>query len=259
MVEVGQGRVVLVTGGSGNLGASIARACAGSGFSVAIHYRSNRQAADAVVESIVRADGRAAAFGADLGAGAQATGSDTGQSLVDEVVRVFGRIDAVVNNGADQTPIAFDELTNEDWLRTLEANFMAATRVTRAALDVMAPGGSVVNVSSVEASSAFPHHAHYAASKAALESFTRSLALELGPRQLRANCVAPGLIAREGLERDWPQGLAWWSESAPNARPVSADEVAAVVSFLLGPRSSGINGAVIPVDGGWSASARTSF
>jgi len=126
-------------------------------------------------------------------------------------------------------------------------------------LAVMAPGGSIVTISSVEASAAFANHAHYAASKAALESFTRSLAREIGPRGMRANCVAPGLIAREGLEQDWPQGWSWWSEVAPSGRPVSQEEVAGVVSFLLGSQASGINGAVIPVDGGWSASARTTF
>ena len=140
-----------------------------------------------------------------------------------------------------------------------EANFLAATRISRAALAAMAPGGSIVTISSVEASAAFANHAHYAASKAALESFTRSLAREIGPRGMRANCVAPGLIAREGLEQDWPQGWSWWSEVAPSGHPVSQDEVAGVVSFLLSSQASGINGAVIPVDGGWSASARTTF
>ena len=76
---------------------------------------------------------------------------------------------------------------------------------------------------------------------------------------MRANCVAPGLIAREGLEQDWPEGWKWWTESAPNARPVSATEVAAVIAFLAGPQAGGVNGAVVPVDGGWSASARVSF
>lgn len=250
------GKVVLVTGGSGHLGAATALAFARMGWSVGVHYRKHPDAADAVVSTISSAGGQAAAFGADL-AGDDA--DHASRTLVAQLIKHFGRLDALVNISADQRTVAISDLTDQDWQQMFDANVYATTRTTRAALDVMAPGGCVVNVSSVEASSAFPNHAHYAASKAAIESFTRSLALELGPRGMRANCVAPGLIAREGLERDWPEGWNWWTESAPNARPVTADEVAAVIAFLAGPQAGGVNGAVVPVDGGWSASARASF
>ena len=251
-----QGRVVVVTGASGHLGRAIARMCAGRGYSVAVHYRSNEDAARDVVDSIEQSGGVAAAFPADLGA---ASDPDVATRLIDDVVKQWGRVDGLVHCSAMQSLQPFDELVDSDWQAMWEANFLAATRISRAALAVMAPGGSIVTISSVEASAAFANHAHYAASKAALESFTRSLAREIGPRGMRANCVAPGLIAREGLEQDWPQGWSWWSEVAPSGRPVSQEEVAGVVSFLLSSQASGINGAVIPVDGGWSASARTTF
>jgi len=253
---VSAGKVVLVTGGSGHLGAATALAFARSGWTVGVHYRQHAQAAGSVVEAISQAGGHAAAFGADLAG----DGADhASRELMSQLMEQFGRLDAVVNNSADQTTVPISELTDSDWQRMFDANLYATTRTTRAALEVLAPGGCVVNVSSVEASSAFPNHAHYAASKAAIESFTRSLAIELGPRGMRANCVAPGLIAREDLEQEWPEGWNWWTESAPNARPVSAAEVAAVIVFLAGAQAGGVNGAVVPVDGGWSASARVSF
>ena len=253
---MGQGRVVVVTGASGHLGSAIARMCAGRGFSVAVHYRSNEDAAKAVVDSIEQSQGTAAVFEADLGA---ASDPDVGTRLIDDVVNRWGRVDGLVHCSAMQSLQPLDELRDSDWQAMWDANFLAATRISRAVLRVMAPGGSIVTISSVEASAAFANHAHYAASKAALESFTRSLAREIGPRGMRANCIAPGLIAREGLEQDWPQGWSWWSEVAPSRRLVSQDEVAGVVLFLLSSQGSGINGAVIPVDGGWSASARTAF
>jgi NAD(P)-dependent dehydrogenase (short-subunit alcohol dehydrogenase family) len=247
-------RVVLITGASGNLGAAISYACAEDGWAVAVHYRTSRERADEVAEG-VRARGMdAITVQADL-----AEDSGSAQRIINEVLAHFDRLDGLVNNSADQTPMPLTELTDADWQHMLQANVIAATRVTRAALGSFSPAGAIVNISSVEASSAFPNHAHYAASKAALESLTRSLAVELGPRGIRANAIAPGLIERVGMAQDWPQGHRWWSEGAPNRRPVTAGEVAAAAAFLLSEQASGISGVVLPVDGGWTASARTSF
>ena len=249
-----ESKVVLVTGASGHLGAAIARGCAQDGWKVAVHYRSAREQAEQLTADLNARGTDAIAVQADL-----ADDATSAQRLIDEVIDHFGRLDGLVNNAADQTTAPLGDLTDDDWQHMLLANVIATTRLVRAALGALAPNGSVVNVSSVEASSAFPNHAHYAASKAALESFTRSLALELGPNGMRANAIAPGLIEREGLEAAWPEGHAWWSSVAPSHRPVTAQEVAAAVAFLLSDRASGINGVVLPVDGGWSASARTTF
>ena len=247
-------KVVLITGASRNLGAAIARVCAEGGWNVAVHYRSAREQAETLTAGLRSQGTEAIAVQADL-----ADDATSAQRVINEVVDHFGRLDGLVNNAADQTTAPLGDLTDDDWQRMLQVNVIGTTRLVRAALGALAPGGSVVNVSSVEASSAFPNHAHYAAAKAGLESFTRSLALELGPKGMRANAVAPGLIEREGLEAAWPEAHSWWSSVAPNGRPVTADEVAAAVAFLVGDQASGINGVVLPVDGGWSASARTSF
>lgn len=247
-------RVVLVTGASGHLGSAIAQACADDGWSVAVHYRGAKDRAERVVAEIRERGGEAMSVRADL-----ADDPDNATRVVTDVVEHFGRLDALVNNSADQTVRALSALSDRDWQEMLQATLLSATRTTEAAVAHLAPGGCIVNVSSVEASSAFPNHAHYAAAKAAMESFTRSLALELGPRGMRANAVAPGLIEREGLAEAWPEGHRWWSDTSPQRRPVTAEEVAAAVAFLLEERASGINGVVLPVDGGWSASARTPF
>ena len=247
-------KVVLVTGASGHLGAQIARVSAEAGWVVAAHYRSSAQAAEQLVAEITSHGVSAHAFGADLGSDAAPA-----RALIEAVTAHFGRLDALVNNSADQSPAPLSELADNQWQDMLAATFLSAANLTRAAAEVMASGAAVVNITSVEASSAFPNHAHYAAAKAALESFTRSLALDFGPRGMRANAVAPGLIDRDGVADAWPQGLAWWQASSPTGRPVSAREVAEAVVFLMGEQGSGINGVVLPVDGGWSASARAPF
>lgn len=248
--------VVLVTGASGHLGGAIARHCAMSGMSVAVHYRSGEASAHALVDELRSVGADAAAFPADLaGEDSQA---DT-ESLVASVMDRFGRLDGLVANSAQQQIGEMSELSDSHWNAMFDANLMAIVRLVRAATPVLAPGASIVTISSVEAAMAFPRHAHYAASKAAVESLTRSLALELGPHGIRVNAVAPGLIDRDGLVDAWPEGYRWWTSTAPTGRPVTAQEVAAVVAFLLQDQATGVSGAVIPVDGGWSASARAPF
>ena len=222
-------RVALVTGASGNLGAAIVEQLALEGCAVGVHYRSNHP-------------------------------RELEQLLTDRGVRhVLVPIDIVIDNAADQSVGRLDGLTSADWDRMMQATFLSAVHVTTRAVETMPDGGSIVTVSSVEALAAFPSHAHYAAAKAALVSYTRSLALELAPRRIRANTVAAGLIEREGLAQRWPQGHTWWTESAPLGRPVTAQEVAAAVAFLASENAAGISGALLPVDGGWSASARAPF
>jgi 3-oxoacyl-[acyl-carrier protein] reductase len=136
----------------------------------------------------------------------------------------------------------------------LDSTFLSAVQLTMALRPVMSAGASIVNVSSIEAQAAFPRHAHYAAAKAALESFTRSSALDWAAAGIRVNAVAPGLVDRPGLADDWPEGWAWWQRACPLGRPILPAEVADAVAFLAG--AGGVSGVVLPVDGGWSASAR---
>ena len=164
------------------------------------------------------------------------------------------RVDLLVNNAASQVVGALDALTASDWADMLGATFLSSVNLTMVLRPLMPAGASVVNVTSIEASAAFPNHAHYAAAKAALEAFTRSAALEWAPVGIRVNAVAPGLVDRPGLAEDWPEGWAWWARTCPLGRPIHPTEVAEAVSFLAA--ATGISGVVLPVDGGWGASAR---
>jgi NAD(P)-dependent dehydrogenase (short-subunit alcohol dehydrogenase family) len=121
--------------------------------------------------------------------------------------------------------------------------------MSQSALPYLAPNASIINIASVEGFVPFPGHAHYAAAKAAVLSFTKSMASDLGPQGIRVNAIAPGLIDRPGLADDWPAGVQWWSRTAPLGRPVTAIEVAQVARHIA--RAEGMMGAVVPVDGGW--------
>lgn len=250
------GDVALVTGGTGGLGLVIARHLAGAGAAVAVHGR-DQGGIDAVVTAL-RAEGhRAAGFSADLTQGAPACAR-----LAQRVAAELGPISVLVNNAADQSLTPLDDGAGEAWRRVFEVNILAVAELSRVvAVPVSAePSGGVaggvriVQIGSVEGLAPFPGHAAYAASKAALLSITASLATELAPT--RVNAVLPGLIERAGLAEQWPTGYDWWCSTAPLGRPVLAEEVAAAVLFLASHESSGITGASLVVDGGWSSSAR---
>ncbi len=241
----------LVTGASGALGDAIVRRLANDGWAVAVHHRTQRP--DALLADLDSAGARFTSVSGDLSDEAQA------HACVDAAVAALGPVHLVVANAADQSVSPLADLTSAQWSAMIDATLLSAVNVISRAVTTMPSGGAIVTVASVEAFSAFPSHAHYAAAKAAMLSYTRSLALDLGPRGIRANAVAPGLIWRDGLDQSWPQGLAWWQASAPSGRPVTADEVAQAVAFLGSSAASGISGAVLPVDGGWSASARAPF
>jgi len=226
--------VALVTGARGGLGQTLILRLREAEYDVIAHSRGPVQDAAADVRWL---DG-------DL--------SDP--VIAQRVADQAGRIDLLVNNAADQSLGALDALTSKDWAAMIGATLMSAVNLSQAAHATMVPGASIINISSVEATSPFPRHAHYAAAKAALESFTRSAAMEWGAAGVRVNAVAPGLIDRPGLDRDWTEGVAWWRQTSPLGRPVTPDEVADAVLFLAD--ASGVSGVVLPVDGGWGASVQ---
>ena len=246
-----EGQVALVTGAGAGLGAVLARTFADHGAIVAAHGRSLDATAE-IVATIGEHGGQAFSVAGDL-----ATGEGTAVAIVDRVQAQAGPVGILVNNAADQRLAPLVDPTLELWREQFEVNLLAVAALTRQVC-TRAPNRSavaIVNISSVEGLAPFPHHAGYAASKAALLSLTAAAAGEFAPA--RVNAIAAGLIDRPGLAEAWPAGFEWWGSVTPLGRPVASQEVAEAAVFVASPAASGITGVTLPVDGGWSSSART--
>ena len=235
------GTVVIVTGAARGIGASVASRLAALGASVVVHHRSTSP--DALPEDAV-------AVRADL--------RDDGapDRLVAAAVDAFGRLDGLVSNAAVQTVAPLLEVSDSEWDEVQAVNVTAAHRVTAAVARHVIDaghGGAVVHVSSIEGHQPAPGHGHYAASKAALSMLARSQAAELGRHGIRVNCVSPGLVDRDGLAEDWPDGVERWLGAAPLGRLVRSEDVADACAFLLSPMADSISGADLVVDGGMLA------
>jgi NAD(P)-dependent dehydrogenase (short-subunit alcohol dehydrogenase family) len=162
----------------------------------------------------------------------------------------------VVHNAAAQPAKAITDMTSSDWRDVIAANLDSAFLILqRAAKSWVEAGqaGAMVNIGSIEGLDPAIGHAHYATSKAGLLMLTRAAALEFGAANIRFNCVSPGLIDREGLADDWPDGVGRWRDRVPLGSLGSPIDVADAVLFLLSPAARWISGANLVVDGGMSA------
>ena len=145
----------------------------------------------------------------------------------------------------------------EDWRAMLAANLDSTFLVMQRAAKLWAGrGGAIVNIASIEGSDPATGHAHYSTSKAGMIMLSRAAALEYGPVGIRVNCVSPGLIDRDGLAEDWPDGVNRWLDRAPLGRLGTPQDVADAVLFLLSPAARWISGTNLVVDGGMSAQSR---
>lgn len=243
----------LVTGGSGNIGRGIALRLAEAGADVVVHCHADRDGASDTIAAVTKLGRNATAVQSDLG--------DAG-----EVAEMFRKLDGdgtpvtrVVNNAGTYPVQPFIEIQGEEWRRVVSANLDSAANVSAEAIRRWCGNGiagAIVNVASIEATDPAMGHSHYAASKAGLLMLTRSLALEYGRNGIRVNAVSPGLIAREGIEQNWPEGVASWHEHAPLDRMGDPADVADAVLFLLAPASRWITGVNLVVDGGMSCVPR---
>ncbi len=239
-----EGASVLVTGGSRGIGRAIALRFAAAGAArVAIGYLRSDRAAAATAEDIAR-----------LGAEPTLVRGNVASPRVADEVAALGRLDALVHNAA--TGVARPTLETEDkhfdW--TMAANARALLALARAAAPSMPAGSSIVALSSLGAARVLDNYALVGASKAALESLVRYLAVELAPRGIRVNAVSAGVVETDALDafpnRD--QMLAWARARTPAGRMVEPDDVAAAVCFLCSPEAEMIRGQTLVVDGGFS-------
>lgn len=242
-----RGKRALVTGASRGIGAATVRLLAASGASVAVGYNTRRDDAE-LVAAAARAMGvRAVAISADV-----STRTGSGQ-LVGSTLAELGGLDIFVGNAGiwppDDVPLA--EMSDAQWERTIRQNLDSIFFTTRDVVRVMQDGGCIVLVSSTAGQRGESFHADYAATKGAIISFTKSLAVELGPRDINVNCVAPGwvdtdmvqgAIADSGRERI--------SSSIPLGRIATADDIAGPIVFLCSAMSRHITGEVLNVNGG---------
>ncbi|OBC17402.1 short-chain dehydrogenase [Mycobacterium sp. 852013-50091_SCH5140682] len=231
----------LVTGGTAGIGLASARLLARAGASVVITGR------DPV---------RGAAAANSIGAGTRFIRADMADiDSVNDLVRHFDKVDIVVNNAAN-FPAA---LTVDQKVTTFEKTFHTNVRGAYFLAAGLVPGmlergsGSVVNVTTMVAMKGVPGASAYSASKAALESLTRTWAAEFGPYGVRVNSVAPGPTKTEGVEAEWGDTNEELGRSLPLGRTASPEEIAEAVLFLASPRSSFITGSTLHADGGGTA------
>ncbi len=242
-----QGRVVMVTGGSGGLGQGIAQRFAQAGAQVVVQYHANRDDALAVVRRIEAAGGQALALLADL------TQEGPVSSLVEQAVARYGRVDTLINNAGIYPQAPLVDMPLAQWDAVINANLRSAFLCTQAVARQMirqGEGGAIVNITSIEAENPAPQHSHYSASKAGVFMMTRAAAAELGRFNIRVNAVAPGLIWREGLEQSWAEGVARYLAAAPLGRLGRPEDVADACLFLASAGARWITGASLTVDGG---------
>ncbi len=241
------GQVALVTGGSRGIGRACVETLAGLGARVALSYKVERPWAELVAQRIVERGGEAFALAADVAIPEEA------ETIVGETLARFGRLDVLVNNAGIWRGVPIDEISDDEWREMVGTNLSGAFHMIRAAVPPMkaARAGRIINVSSTAGQRGEAGHAHYAATKGALISLTKSLAVELAPHGILTNCVAPGWVETDMTKDalDGPQRESILAQ-IPLGRVGRPEEIASVVAFLASGHASFINGEVLNVNGG---------
>ncbi|MEL7346959.1 MAG: SDR family oxidoreductase [Pseudomonadota bacterium] len=247
MTQQLKGKSALVTGGSRGIGAVIAKRLAAQGAAVTLTYGASRGEAAAVVQAITDAGGQARAIAADarqIGASAAA---------VADTVAHHGGLDILVSNAGINIIKPIDQYQDADFEAVFDINVRASFEVIRAAAAQMKEGGRIVAVTATIANSFFaPGLAVYGASKAAVNAFVQGWSRDLGPRGITINAVVPGPVDTD-MNPDRTDLAEWLKGQVPLGRYGKPEEVAALVSFLVGPEASYITGTRMIVDGGLTA------
>lgn len=246
-----QGKRVLVTGAGTGIGRGVAKEFAKEGACVAIHYASSKEGAKAVVDDIRSAGGMAEAFHADFDDLPQV------RSMTENAIDFLGGMDVLVNNAGFVTNVPFEDLKPELWDKLFHINVRSMFFVSQAAVKPMLKQGSgaVINLSSIQAFRGLSQLSVYASTKAAIVGFTRTLAVELAPKGIRVNAIAPGLVVTDNFCKNMPD----FDEEAVAKRMIPAGfvgrpaDIGRIAVFLASDDARYIVGQTIIADGGRSA------
>jgi len=241
-----EGKVVIVTGASRGIGKSIAQKCVQEGAKVAFTYLSSEDKANALAEELTANGGEAVGFKSN------AAEFEAAQKLVDDVMAHFGQIDVLVNNAGITRDNLLMRMTEEQWDEVINSNLKSVFNLTKAVQRPMlkARKGSIINMSSVVGVSGNAGQANYAASKAGMIGFTKSIAQELGSRNIRCNAIAPGFIETEMTAALDEKVVQDWRNSIPLKRGGQPEDVANAVIYLASDLSAYVTGQTINVCGG---------
>lgn len=239
-------KVALVTGASRGIGRAIAHAYASEGAAVAFTFRSSVEKAKALEDQLINAGVKAKGYQSD------AANHSSASELVNQVVTDFGGLDIVVNNAGITRDNLLLRMNEQQWDEVMDNNLKSVFNLCKYAIKPMMrrKQGAFINLSSVVGVQGNAGQANYSASKAGIIGFTKSLARELGRRNIRANVIAPGFIRTEMTEKLSEEQLKAFTENVPLGRPGEAEDVAQTAVFLASEKSAYINGQVISVCGG---------
>lgn len=242
------GKVAVVTGASKGIGASIARHLAQEGAAVVVNYSSSQTGAERLVEEIVGQGGKAVAVQADVSKKGDV------ERLFSDAQKAFGKLDVLVNNAGIYEFAPLENITAEHFHKQFDLNVLGLLFASQAAAKHFGPsGGSIINISSVVATMGVPNGSVYSGTKAAVEAVTRSLAKELGARNIRVNTINPGMVETEGLhaagisEGDFRKQI---EAQTPLGRIGQPQDIAPAAVFLASSDSSWITGESFYISGG---------
>lgn len=242
------GKVALVTGGSRGIGKAIALKFASEGADVVFTYLSNKAAAEQTEQELGQFGHRVKAYASD------ASSFESAHELVKQVIEDFSRIDILVNNAGITRDTLLMRMTEQQWDEVLNGNLKSAFNFTHAVVPLMARqrAGSIISLSSVVGIAGNAGQANYAASKAGIIALSTSVAKEMGSRNVRCNCIAPGFIDTD-MTSSLPEELRKeWAKTIPLRRCGTPEDVANVALFLASDLSSYVTGQVIHCCGGMS-------